>query len=49
MIRVHMNDQIRNRVEHIMSETKSVNWDEVLQNITMLGIMGIFIVAKLNS
>lgn len=47
MIRVHMHDQVRNRVENIMPETRVVNWNEILQNITMLGILGVFFIFSL--
>jgi hypothetical protein len=48
MTRVHMHDQVRNRVENIMPETKTVNWDEILQNITMLGILSLFFISTLH-
>jgi hypothetical protein len=48
MTRLHMHDQVRNRVEHIMTANeKPVNWDEVMQNITTLGILGVFFMFSL--
>ncbi len=47
MIHVHMHDQVRNRVENIMPETKAVNWNEVMQNLTTLGILGVFFMFSL--
>lgn len=49
MIRVHMHDQVRNRVDNIMTEPKMINWNEVLQNLTTLGILGLFFMSNLAS
>jgi hypothetical protein len=44
-----MHDQVRNRVNSIMTEPKAVNWDEVMQNVTTLGILGLFFMFSLYS
>lgn len=47
MIHVHMHDQIPNRVELVMADYTAPNWDELFQNITILGILGIFFLYSL--
>lgn len=39
---VHMQDQIQNRIEDLMNEKKSYDWDEFFQNITTLSLIIVF-------
>lgn len=41
--RIHMQDQVYNRIEEIMNEKKSYNWDEVFQNATTFSLIIVFI------
>ncbi|SJM89008.1 hypothetical protein CRENPOLYSF1_10027 [Crenothrix polyspora] len=47
MTPVHMHDQVRNRVDNIMMEPKTINWDEVMQNVITLGILSLFFMCNL--
>lgn len=48
MIRVHMQDQVRNRIEDLMQDPKKHNWDEITQDIITLGVLTTFIMLSLN-
>ncbi len=41
--RIHMQDQIHNRIDEIMNEKKFYNWNELFQNITTLSLIIVFI------
>ena len=41
--RIHMQDQIHNRIEEFMNEKKFYDWNELFQNITTLSLIIAFI------
>ncbi len=41
--RIHMQDQIHNRIDELMNEKKFYNWNELFQNITTLSLIIVFI------
>ena len=48
MTRIHMQDQINNRIEELMKETHSVSWDELFQNVVTMTIVAVFLLLGLN-
>ncbi len=40
--RIHMQDQIHNRIEELMNEKKFYDWNELFQNISTLSLLLIF-------
>ncbi|WP_305909283.1 hypothetical protein Q9L42_006245 [Methylomarinum sp. Ch1-1] len=42
MSRIHMQDQVHNRIQELMNEAPRHNWDEILQNIATLALVTIF-------
>ena len=40
--RIHMQDQIHNRIEDLMNEKNHYNWDEFFQNATILTLVLLF-------
>ena len=45
---IHMQDQIHNRIDDLMSEGKLDNWSELLQNVATLALIVIFMVVGIN-
>ncbi len=43
MTRIHMQDQIDNRIEELMNEKHHIDWDEVFQNATTLSLIILFV------
>ncbi len=41
--RIHMQDQIHNRIDELMNEKKFYDWNELFQNITTLSLIIVFI------
>ncbi|MCK4841468.1 MAG: hypothetical protein KAT04_06245 [Methylococcales bacterium] len=41
--RIHMQDQIHNRIEEFMDEKSIYDWDEIFQNATTLTLIMLFI------
>ncbi len=48
MTRIHMQDQVHNRIEDLMQDHKRLNWDEISQDIVTFGIITVFIMIGLN-
>ena len=48
MTRTHMQDQIHNRIEELMNEKSSCDWDEVFQNAATFSLILVFISLGLN-
>ena len=48
MTRVHMQDQIHNRIEELNKENQHIDWDDVAQNIVTLSIVTIFLLLGLS-
>jgi len=47
MTRIHMQDQIHNRIDELMNEKNYFDWNELLQNITTLSLLIVFITVGL--
>ena len=41
--RTHMQDQIHNRIEELMNEKNSCDWDEIFQNAATFSLILVFI------
>ncbi len=41
--RIHMQDQIHNRIDELMNEKKFYDWNELFQNITTISLIIVFI------
>ncbi len=41
--RIHMQDQIHNRIDELMNEKKFYDWNVLFQNITTLSLIIVFI------
>ncbi|MGR9071944.1 MAG: hypothetical protein ACU833_02650 [Gammaproteobacteria bacterium] len=48
MTRIHMQDQITNRIEELMRDDRGVDLDEVLQNAATLTLIAVFLLLGLN-
>jgi hypothetical protein len=48
MTRIHMQDQINNRIEELMKENHVVSWDEWFQNIVTVAIVTVFLLLGLS-
>ena len=48
MTRIHMQDQISNRIENFMHEDSILDIDEVMQNVATLSIVAVFLLLGLN-
>jgi len=46
--RTHMQDQIHNRIEELMNEKSSCDWDEVFQNAATFSLIILFMSLGLN-
>jgi len=46
--RTPMQDQINNRIEDLMNEHSTIDWDEVFQNATTLSLVILFMTLGLN-
>ena len=44
----HMQDQIHNRIEELMNEKSSYDWDEVFQNAATFSLIILFMSLGLN-
>jgi len=48
MTRIHMQDQITNRIEELMSERQQHQWDGLFQNVATIMIVAVFLLLGLN-
>lgn len=48
MTRIHMQDQITNRIEEFMHEETMLDVDEIMQNVATLSIVAVFLLLGLN-
>ncbi|WP_160172743.1 hypothetical protein [Methylomarinum vadi] len=48
MPRIHMQDQVHNRIKELMNETHRHDWDEIFQNIATLTLVTIFLTLGLS-
>ena len=46
--RIHMQDQIHNRIQELMEEVPRHNWDEIFQNAATLTLVTIFLTLGLS-
>ncbi len=46
--RIHMQDQIHNRIEELMNEKNTNNWDEVFQDAATFSLIVLFMTLGLN-
>jgi len=46
--RIHMQDQVRNRIKELNTDTHRVDWNEFLQNIVTLSIVTLFLLLGLS-
>ncbi len=46
--RIHMQDQIHNRIDELMNEKHPYDWDEVFQNATTFSLIVLFITLGLS-
>lgn len=46
--RQHMQDQVHNRIEVLMDENNTYDWDELFQNAATITIIIVFIALGLN-
>ncbi len=45
--RIHMQDQIQNRIEELMNEKEIYDWNELFQNIATLSLIILFLITGL--
>lgn len=45
--RIHMQDQVHNRIKELMNEKSRYNWDEILQNAATLTLITLFLTVAL--
>jgi len=48
MTRMHMQDQITNRIEELMSEKQRHEWDGTFQNVATIMIVAVFLLLGLH-
>ncbi len=48
MTRIHMQDQVRNRINDLMNENSSIDWDEIFQNAATLILVALFMTLGLS-
>ena len=48
MPRIHMQDQIQNRIEELMNEKNIHDWDEIFQNATTFSLVVLFMTLGLS-
>jgi len=48
MTRIHMQDQITNRIEELMNEKQRQHWDSLFQNVATIMIVAVFLLLGLN-
>jgi hypothetical protein len=48
MTRIHMQDQIQNRIEEFMNEKNHHDWDEIFQNAATFSLIIIFMTLGLS-
>lgn len=46
--RIHMQDQVTNRIEELMCDKHAIDWNDVLQNIVTATIVSAFFMLGLN-
>jgi len=46
--RTHMQDQIHNRIEELMNDHSSYDWDEIFQNAATLSLVILFMTLGLS-
>ena len=48
MSRIHMQDQVHNRIKELMNEDPQHNWDEIFQNAATLALVTLFMTLGLS-
>lgn len=48
MTRIHMQDQVHNRIKDFMNEGSSYDWDEIFQNTATLTLVTLFMTLGLS-
>lgn len=48
MTRIHMQDQVHNRIDELTDKHGAINWDEFFQNVVTLTIVTIFLLLGLS-
>ncbi len=48
MTRIHMQDQVRNRIQDLMNEGNRYDWDEIFQNAATLTLVALFMTLGLS-
>ena len=48
MTRIHMQDQINNRIDELMRDDAALDFEEVMQNVVTLTIVAVFLLLGLN-
>ncbi len=46
--RIHMQDQIQNRIDELMNEKQPYDWDEIFQNAATLSLVILFMTLGLS-
>ncbi len=48
MTRIHMQDQVHNRINDLMNDKPAVDWDEIFQNAVTLALVILFMTLGLS-